>query len=177
MLAHRPDLITRPSDVLLTPNQREFTLLCKALGAGDGTDFGPGAVAALSSRLQGATVLLKGRADQIAGGTAGAHPLCCDLEGSARRCGGQGDIVAGVAATFLHWARTLHRTQCGADGPEGPRASMRAVLNACVLVRRAACMAYSVHGRSVLATDIVAQLGPAFAQLCASPAAGQETQP
>lgn len=30
--------------------------------------------------------------------------LVCTAEGSPRRCGGQGDLLAGVLGTFTHWA-------------------------------------------------------------------------
>ena len=30
--------------------------------------------------------------------------LECSTEGSARRCGGQGDVLSGAIGTFAHWA-------------------------------------------------------------------------
>jgi NAD(P)H-hydrate repair Nnr-like enzyme with NAD(P)H-hydrate dehydratase domain len=46
----------------------------------------------------------KGAADVIAGGgKGGAVTRRCDVGGSYRRCGGQGDVLAGAVATFLAW--------------------------------------------------------------------------
>ena len=43
----------------------------------------------------------------------------CAAGGSPRRCGGQGDVLAGALATLLHWAATSpHRDQDPGPGPE-----------------------------------------------------------
>ena len=34
--------------------------------------------------------------------------MICDLPGNPRRCGGQGDILAGMLATFLAWAKRAY---------------------------------------------------------------------
>jgi len=63
----------------------------------------------------------KGRVDVISNGSAGDVLLCaflpgicfvvflvavvvCEEKGSRRRCGGQGDILSGIAALFSFWA-------------------------------------------------------------------------
>ena len=33
--------------------------------------------------------------------------VICDAEGSARRCGGQGDLLSGSMGTFSHWTHTV----------------------------------------------------------------------
>ena len=43
----------------------------------------------------------------------------CAAGGSPRRCGGQGDVLAGALATLLHWAATSpHLDQDPGPGPE-----------------------------------------------------------
>jgi NAD(P)H-hydrate repair Nnr-like enzyme with NAD(P)H-hydrate dehydratase domain len=60
-------------------------------------------VRALSLALGGVAVLLKGQQDLL---TAGERVfVVSDLDGtSPRRCGGQGDILAGTLGTALYWA-------------------------------------------------------------------------
>jgi ATP-dependent NAD(P)H-hydrate dehydratase len=60
-------------------------------------------VRALSLALGGVAVLLKGKQDLL---TAGERVfVVSDIDGtSPRRCGGQGDILAGTLGTALYWA-------------------------------------------------------------------------
>lgn len=62
---------------------------------------------ALSLALGGVTVLRKGASDII---SSGEHVYELHEQGSLRRCGGQGDILAGSLATAFYWAdRMLER--------------------------------------------------------------------
>lgn len=65
--------------------------------------------AILARRLGNVTVLCKGAADTVTDGTGTATTV--DVAGSPRRCGGQGDVVAGVVGTFLAWAHSASRRQ------------------------------------------------------------------
>lgn len=61
----------------------------------------------LSRLLQGVTILRKGKEDIVAQWSeeASAGVVCVIHEqGSPRRCGGQGDILAGNVAAAMHWA-------------------------------------------------------------------------
>jgi ATP-dependent NAD(P)H-hydrate dehydratase len=51
--------------------------------------------------LGNVTIVAKGETDVITDGTT---VMQCSHVGSPRRCGGQGDILAGVIATFANWA-------------------------------------------------------------------------
>ena len=59
---------------------------------------------ALSLALGGVTVLRKAEHDMI---TAGADVFILREIGSPRRCGGQGDILAGCVAVALHWQQKV----------------------------------------------------------------------
>ncbi len=59
---------------------------------------------ALSIALGGVTVLRKGANDLI---TAGGDVWQLNEIGSPRRCGGQGDILAGALATALYWSEKV----------------------------------------------------------------------
>ena len=50
-------------------------------------------------------ILRKGPADHI---SLNERQLSCEAEGSPRRCGGQGDILAGVLGVFLAWLKSLN---------------------------------------------------------------------
>jgi NAD(P)H-hydrate repair Nnr-like enzyme with NAD(P)H-hydrate dehydratase domain len=56
---------------------------------------------ALSLALGGVTVYRKGEVDLI---TSGNDVYAITERGSPRRCGGQGDILAGTLATAYYWA-------------------------------------------------------------------------
>ena len=78
------------------------------------------AVCLVCARSLGVTVVCKGATDVIAavvqrpGGDSG-HSDCaslvtaCAQAGSPRRCGGQGDVLAGAIATFLSWGHSRYK--------------------------------------------------------------------
>jgi len=55
----------------------------------------------LAAAMGHITILHKGCPDLISNGKVTED---CGLGGSPRRCGGQGDVLSGSLATFLHWA-------------------------------------------------------------------------
>ena len=61
-------------------------------------------VARIRRALGNPIILLKGRTDIITNGT---EVRTCSEEGSPRRCGGQGDLLAGALATFVAWNKSL----------------------------------------------------------------------
>lgn len=56
----------------------------------------------LSRALGGVTILQKGASDRI---TNGQELLVNDELGSARRCGGQGDVLSGIVGAYLAWGK------------------------------------------------------------------------
>lgn len=100
------------------------------------------------SDLLDCVVFSKGETDLIA---SKGVVLEVDQEGSPRRCGGQGDILTGCIATFLAW---------------GLKKDLDPYVNACnagsVLVRHASKLAFEVHGRSMLASDVIHFLPKVF---------------
>ncbi len=59
---------------------------------------------ALSLALGGVTVLRKAEYDIV---TSGEDVFVLQEMGSPRRCGGQGDILAGCTATAMHWTQKV----------------------------------------------------------------------
>ena len=92
--------------VTLTPNRVEFERLCQALGLaerGSGSFERRAELAPLVARAIGeyAIVVAKGGDDVI---SDGATTIACSAEGSPRRCGGQGDVLAGLLLAMRAWA-------------------------------------------------------------------------
>jgi ATP-dependent NAD(P)H-hydrate dehydratase len=143
------------SPVVLTPNVNEFARLCAAFLVEPEV---PSALSDLCSALGSSTVVVqKGATDVIA--AAAASPLTCSAAGSLRRCGGQGDVLAGAIACFLGWAvaaaKREGRVATAAD-------AQLAAYGGCLVTRLAAERAFALRRRAMLTTDVIAELGPAF---------------
>ncbi|XP_039082610.1 ATP-dependent (S)-NAD(P)H-hydrate dehydratase isoform X3 [Hyaena hyaena] len=102
LLARHPALVHGYRKAVLTPNHVEFHRLWEAVlrDPVDSSDHRE-AVRRLSQALGNVTVVQKGERDVI---SDGEHVLECAHEGSGRRCGGQGDLLAGALGVLLHWA-------------------------------------------------------------------------
>jgi ATP-dependent NAD(P)H-hydrate dehydratase len=151
---------------ILTPNKAEFDRLCKRAAIQDPPDLISSNVdavklEALSQSLSGATVLLKGKEDLISDG-AGVWRV--QEEGSPRRCGGQGDLLAGSLGVAAYWAAS-HASKApvqslSEDIPLSP--NVLACALASVVVKRAAKLAFSKHARGTTTPEILDQIALAF---------------
>ena len=163
MAAQNPALIRAHASVVLTPNAVEYARLWVAAGGGAGV---PGDAAALSSLLGGVAVLRKGSDDDIACGTidsGAAAAISCTISdaGSPRRCGGQGDVLAGSCATFLAWA-ARGGWLSGREGVSRAESLVAAAAGGALLTRTAAAAAFEDCGRATTTPDILARVGRAF---------------
>ena len=122
------------------------------------------AVRRLSVALNGATVVRKGPVDIISNGVTVAYVASPT---SNRRCGGQGDIVAGSIGTFAHWA-ALHSSS-SLPSCASSIGTVDAAAAACILARAAAASAFQVNGRSATAPDVLGALGDAFRNIYEDP--------
>jgi ATP-dependent NAD(P)H-hydrate dehydratase len=207
MLSQRPDLLSVPplgkdgpvfgepqlETVVVTPNAAEFARLWGATApAGELLPSSDGIEAALllAQRLgPGVIVLRKGRVDAVAAaaGTPSAG-LLIDEAGSPRRCGGQGDVLAGAVGTFLAWAANAgflsprRDRQMGAEfaipfhgavagqspsqllqpQPLQAEVVLAAAAAAARVTRIAAALAFASKRRSMTTPDLIALLGDAF---------------
>ena len=137
--------------VVLTPNHREFRRLQDGLCGGPDAGSDQAALQSMSRALHSAVIVLKGPADRIC---AWRHPdgpvreLECRRKGSPRRCGGQGDLLAGSIAAL----------SCGAlaAGPESAADVLPAVCAAaCEAVRDAAHRCFKDKQWTMLASDLL----------------------
>lgn len=163
ILYDHPDLLKGyPGQIYLTPNIVEFVELASIILQIDkknitpkkhlrqlATKFGPKVL-----------ILLKGREDQIAQ---------CDIivtsltQGSARRCGGQGDLLAGCLATFAAWIDKSEYSDCGAYTPE-----ILAAFSASSVVKLANKLAFQKKGRGLIASDMLDNMHLAYDMLFSS---------
>lgn len=134
-------LIRNYSGTLLTPNVAEFSRLFGKEVEENMKDLGPGI-----------TVIEKGLNDRIYDTTNGTVPYECPSGGSGRRCGGQGDLMSGVIATFYHWS--LEKKH--------PNAAFIAAYGGSFLTKKCNEYAFSLKGRSMLASDMVEQIHRVF---------------
>ena len=138
----------------------------------------PGA-AALSHTLGGLGILAKGPVDFFAVAVAGDEgfsavtghwpdsSVSSQYTPSPRRCGGQGDVLAGTLATFLSWA-AMRPAEDGSGWTHAQPDAHRlvaAMAGASALTRTAASAAFASHGRGTTTPDIIASLPSAFMQL------------
>jgi ATP-dependent NAD(P)H-hydrate dehydratase len=85
-----------------------------------------------------------------------------NIEGSKKRCGGQGDILTGVLAVFLAWSNA----EIDQSSPETCiRSSRLACFCASALTREAARKAYEKNKRSLQSSDILLELREALESL------------
>uniref|UniRef100_A0A671W310 ATP-dependent (S)-NAD(P)H-hydrate dehydratase n=1 Tax=Sparus aurata TaxID=8175 RepID=A0A671W310_SPAAU len=156
LVTQQPAVIQGYQKGILTPNFMEFTRLYESLHHEpmDSSDHQRN-VMQLSVAMGNLTLVLKGEQDLI---TDGSKVISCSVEGSGRRCGGQGDLLSGSLGVLAHWAHAA-----SAAGTVNP--SMVAAFGACSLTRQCNSQAFQRHGRSTTTTDMIQEIGTAFKKL------------
>ncbi|CAJ1079527.1 ATP-dependent (S)-NAD(P)H-hydrate dehydratase isoform X2 [Xyrichtys novacula] len=159
LVTQQPSVIQGYQKGILTPNFMEFTRLYEALhhepmDSGDHQSH----VLQLSAAMGNLTVVLKGEQDLI---SDGSKVVACSLEGSGRRCGGQGDLLSGSMGVLAHWAQAASAS--GVIRSVNP--SVVAAFGACSLTRQCNNQAFQQHGRSTTTSDMIQEIGLAFKKL------------
>ncbi|XP_062288083.1 ATP-dependent (S)-NAD(P)H-hydrate dehydratase isoform X3 [Scomber scombrus] len=159
LVTQQPSVIQGYQKGILTPNFMEFTRLYEALHHEqmDNSDH-QRSVMQLSVAMGNLTVVLKGEQDLI---TDGSKVVSCSIEGSGRRCGGQGDLLSGSLGVLAHWAHAA--SAAGLIRSMNP--SMVAGYGACALTRQCNSQAFQQHGRSTTTSDMIQEIGSAFKKL------------
>ncbi len=144
ILISSPTMINGSSNCIITPNIREFQRLHNAFVNSPNTQD----VLSLANRLR-ATICLKGRHDIIADEQS---QIVYESEYSCpRRCGGQGDLLAGCIGTLLAWNKL-------AGYPTTNQMIVKEALN---IIKRSAheCFQELEHstgsGRSMITSDMI----------------------
>ena len=164
------NLVRGYRNAILTPNRAEFDRLVTAaarlkleLGTEGDSDLLSDDVeirlSGLCRALDHVTVVLKGRYDLVSNGEVTVR---VEEQGSPRRCGGQGDVLAGTLGVAAHWANT--RGDQLMEPSDLPPSVLASVL-ASVVTKRAAQRAFAVKKRSTTTPDIIENIGSAFEEL------------
>ncbi|WFD29416.1 ATP-dependent NAD(P)H-hydrate dehydratase [Malassezia sp. CBS 17886] len=167
LVHNRPEVVHGYRRAVLTPNVVELARLCKSLHVEEPES--PSALPRLSDALGGVTVLAKGGTDRIASPAGTAE---CDEPGSLKRCGGQGDLLSGSLGTMMAWAKRYEERSAdgpvlGVDGRAHPplapeRLPLIAAWAASALARHVSHAGFMRLGRSMLADDLLGDIGPAY---------------
>ncbi|GJN28136.1 hypothetical protein PR202_gb16221 [Eleusine coracana subsp. coracana] len=140
LVTNNPDLVEGNSLAILTPNVYEYKRLVQKVLNCDIDQETPEQLIALCQKIGGVTIMRKGKEDLICDGKTVTQ---VSTYGSPRRCGGQGDILAGRVNPM-----TLG---CIAGS---------------LLLRRAASLAFEKNKRSTVTTDIIEFLGKSLEDIC-----------
>lgn len=159
LITQQPSVIQGYHKSILTPNIMEFTRLYDALlHEPTNTSDLQLCVTQLSNAMGNLTVVLKGEHDLISDGT---KVVSCSIEGSGRRCGGQGDLLSGSMGVLAHWAHSAS----AAGFFKGMNPSVVAAYGACSLTRQCNSQAFERNGRSTTTSDMIQEIGSAFRKL------------
>lgn len=167
---------------ILTPNKMELKRLIKSLQKVNPhvpvpeDEENPILLADYAAKcLHGPCLLCKDVVDLVAMRTPGEkqpfvapiHPVWFSNDPTShiipclKRCGGQGDAMAGAAALFLVWAK--EKKDIFDDRPEAWL--LHAAAAASLLIRGAASQAFEEKGRSLGCPDVLNFIGSAFRKL------------
>ena len=212
-----PSLVGENGRVVLTPNKAELDRFRSCSWGGDSGTSTTDIATDIACMLNGPVVVAKGEADVVVTHARGdvkdtpeiAHlegyeneiaklreyrrSYVCDEMGSPRRCGGQGDVLAGTIATFLAWSTRSKAAECAIvsaamhleDDPDTEAALLKAVMAqnyrlnhvfassasalaayaGCLVTRVAARAAFDKKRRSMLAADLIETLGDTMQRL------------
>jgi len=150
LVCREPSLIAGYAHAAITPNFNEFKRLIEALLPGGNADpADPRTLTALYGRLEGPVIIQKGETDRIVD-SEGIVEVC--TEGSPRRCGGQGDLLAGMSGVFVHWARATNT----------PRPILRGVQCAAIVTRHCSRRTFAKFGRAMTAQDMISEVPKAL---------------
>lgn len=174
LVAREPLLVQGYSLCLLTPNLNEFRRLSSTMGIsqhGSNTDR-VNRIIEVVLQLQGPLLVSKGPVDVISDGKS---TVVCGASAGNRRCGSQGDILAGVMAVFIAWHRSFLVEVDKSDDVVLPcvKNMVLAAFGACSVTRTACVCAFAAKRRSMLASDILEQLGTALEMLESSTGGGE----
>uniref|UniRef100_A0A5S6R2X0 ATP-dependent (S)-NAD(P)H-hydrate dehydratase n=1 Tax=Trichuris muris TaxID=70415 RepID=A0A5S6R2X0_TRIMR len=158
--AENPELFRGYTRLILTPNAVEFKRLYEAtIGKAPEEGDIEAAVMQLAQELKNVTIVRKGFRDTISNGLSVVQ---CDLPNSPRRCGGQGDLLTGAMATFLHWTYDRFSDKEVENSYAAPVLSAFA---ACCLTRECNRLAFQKLSRSTTTSDMICEIQTAFNSL------------
>lgn len=147
---------------LLTPNRIELQRLLNSIYAPKIFDLRNSPTSDIRELVKqcsidlGVTILAKGMVDIISQGCSNNkthYQLMTDeFSGSNRRCGGQGDITAGLAGTYLHWIEQSNQDK---NNPTIGHSTSWAAYLAAITTRCCNELAYKEFRNGMLASNMI----------------------
>lgn len=150
-IAASPAIIAGTSSAVLTPNGGEWPRLIP-----EGADKEKYSAGDMAKDFAGVTVLRKGKVDEISDGVTTILSDRPDEYLSLRRCGGQGDILAGLTGLAMGWGRIAHER--GLLGKDPVAIAPLAAYLASSITREASYRAFTEKRRGMLTPDVIEQL-------------------
>jgi ATP-dependent NAD(P)H-hydrate dehydratase len=182
LITEKPDLINNYENCILTPNGVEFERLYeKVTGVKAEEQKKEKDKKQLAQKLAEAlrvNILMKGHLDTIAS-PHNQDPIQCGIDGSPRRCGGQGDLLAGALVASYYWAiknreKIEYQASISEKSPRSPdqinpfsklMPAQVAAYAASTLIRTSSQTVFNKLGRSMISADILKEVGPTFNKL------------
>lgn len=121
----------------------------------------------LAKHFGNVTILMKGKVDVI---TNGKILAINSASGSPRRCGGQGDVLAGTTGLFAYYASNSNKVK-ESNNPKihelGKENNLYviAAFGSSILTRESNRLAYLEHNRSTTTPNMIESIGKAFDRL------------
>ncbi|OAF65342.1 hypothetical protein A3Q56_06927 [Intoshia linei] len=144
--------------IIITPNLNEFNKLkdCVNMKHQDNA----GGINELCKLLgKNVYIVLKGKCDTI-GYSQDTDYMCIEpIKSINRRCGGQGDVLCGIMATFVNWAIKYCQKNNISNMPKYIKSS---IIASSQLVRYSANIAFIKKKRSIITNDIINEIGSSF---------------
>lgn len=161
-----PSLIKNYPNVILTPNRIELQRMLDALYKPAMHDLRSMPTPEITSLVRkcssdlNVTILAKGMIDIICEGSTQFQLMTDEMTGSNRRCGGQGDILSGLAGVYLHWLKQENTIE-----NEVHNLTAWAAYLAAATTRKCNELTYeSLHG-ATLVSDMTQRVYPALKSL------------
>ncbi|KAF0978260.1 hypothetical protein FDP41_002775 [Naegleria fowleri] len=171
LIGEKPELIQGQQNVILTPNPAEFQrLFSKVIDYYNKSSTEKVSSSQFKTELEELTfvskalgnvcIVRKGLVDII---SIGDHYVECEiLSPSPRRCGGQGDVLTGLIATFSYWANWERKEVSTKLSHE--EKILAACYGSCLVQKKAAQLAFAQHHRSTTTPNIIDKIGEAFSE-------------
>ncbi|CAF1369998.1 unnamed protein product [Adineta ricciae] len=182
LITEKPDLIKNYENCILTPNAIEFERLFeKVTGMKSKDQEKEKDKAHLAQNLADTmrvNILMKGHLDTIASPDS-SQLIHCGIDGSPRRCGGQGDLLAGALVAAYYWT-VKNQDKIGnqsSNADKSPKTidqqsstskltpAQVAGYAASTLIRTSCQAIFSKLGRSMISADVLKEIGPTFNKL------------
>lgn len=182
LITEKPDIINNYGNCILTPNIAEFERLYeKVTGVKAEEQKKEKDKKQLAQKLAETlrvNILMKGHLDTIAA-PDNPTPVQCGIDGSPRRCGGQGDLLSGALVTSYYWAirnrdKIEYQISNSDKSPKNPdqlspfsklTPAQVAAYAASTLIRTSCQTVFSKLGRSMISADVLKEIGSIFAKL------------